>query len=403
MGTTMSHTLEIDGWTWHVSDPGKITPWFGDRERLRRECAVKGGELRDVFRVEVGGAGHYVKYHHPDSLFQKVRSGLAPKAKKEFATARRLLALGLPVVYPVGWGSRGSRSMLLTREVPGAISAREYWFATAERNPVLRKRFLEAFAALLRQMIDAKIHHPDFHLGNLLVTANRKECRFTLVDVYGVTVGEPLDDEERLAMLRIVGALRGELRRGEAIEFFRLHKFAVSYQAADDLWQKILVAEARQMEHLWPKRRRQILAGNPKYCHTMDILGREWRIRRGLDGEWAVSLSQAEEMDWQRPEFEVRHLSPAAAEALWLTSFRLGFHRIHHPQVVAWIVADEGNEDILLLERLDDPVVVEGGKREEFMGALHAAGIRILDHLGSVVNHGGRPALRNPAEARFSS
>lgn len=399
----MSRKIEMDGWTWHVSDPGKITSWFGDRERLRRECAVKGSDLRDVFRVEIGGVGHYVKYHHPDSLFQQMRSGLAPKAKNEFATARRLAALGLPVATPVGWGSRGSRSMLLTQEVPQAVPAREYWFGTAERNATLRKHFLDAFADLLQQMLAARIHHPDLHLGNLLVTANRKECRFTLVDVYGVTVGKPLDDEERFAMLRIVGALRGELHRGEAIEFFRLHKLAVSYQAADELWQRILVAEARQMERLWPKRRRQILAGNPKYVHTLDILGREWHIRQGLNGQLAISPTDAEETDWLHPEYEIRRLSPEAAEALWLASFRLGFHRIHHPQVLAWIAADEGDEDILLLERLDDPVVVEGGRRDEFSATLHAAGIRIPDHLGSVVNHDGRPALRNPAEAKFSS
>lgn len=399
----MVRNFEIDGWIWHGVDADLVAPWFADRERLRRECAVKGSELRDVFRVEMAGKGYFVKYHHPDTLFQQVRSGIAPKAKKEFDTAHRLLAAGIPVAAPVGWGSCGSRSMLLTREVPGAQSARAYWFGLEAAREDVRKRFLAALGAFLGKLLAAHVQHPDFHLGNLLVSADRRRCRLTLVDVYGVTLGDALDEEACFAMLRILGALRGEMRRAEVIEFLRLHALAPTYPAASELWHRILVAEARQMERLWPKRRRQILAGSTKYLATVDILGCPWRIRRGLDSQPLVGVAEAEEMDWRHLRYDVRRLAPDAAEALWLTSFRLAFHRVHHPRAVAWIAGGDDGSDIVLTEHLDDPVVVEGRLREEFLEGLKMAGIRIPEGLGTVVTHVGRPALRDPAMAEFAS
>lgn len=395
--------FEIDGWTWRSADQRLVAPWFADRERLRRDHSVKGGKLRDVFRVEVDGAGYYVKYHHPDSMFQKMRSGLAPKAKKEFDVARRLDALGIPVVAPVGWGCCGSRSMLLTREAEGAVSARAYWFGTAAEKSGPRQRFLAALGLLLQQLLNAHLYHPDLHLGNLLVTVDRRSCRLTLVDVYGVTVGNPFGANQRFAMLRIVGALRGELSRGEAIEFFRLHGFAPTFPAAADLWRKITVAEARSMELLWPKRRRKILACHPKYAQMTEIMGRAWRIRRGFDGQLAISPEAAEAIDWKHPQFEVRRLSAADAEALWLASFRLSAHRLPHARVLAWISEEETDEEIVLLERLDDPVVAEGSRRQELNDALRDAGIKIPGALGDIVLRHGRACLRDPARTEFAT
>lgn len=397
----MTRTFKIDGWTWHRVEPRLVMPWFADRERLRQENAVKGNELRDVFRVEIEGVGYYVKYHHPDSFLQRVRSGLVSKAKQEFNTARRLGQLGIPVAEPVGWGGRGSRSMLLTREVSGTMSAREYWFGPTGSKATARKHFLNELGLLLKRLLAENIYHPDFHLGNLLVAAARRTCQLTLVDVYGVTMSEPLDEKQRFAMLRMVGALRGELSRSEAIEFLRLHGLAASYRAADELWQKILMAEAAQMEHLWPKRRRKILAGHPKYAELIEIMGREWRIRRDLDGQLMLSPTQAEALDWRKSPYEVRHLSAAEAERQWLMSFRLSFHRLAHPQVCAWITADEEAEEILLIQRLDEPVVAEGVRRQELMDALHLAKVQIPEQLGNLVLHRGRAGLRDVALAEF--
>jgi len=400
----MARTFEMDGWTWHGVDAAMVQPWFADRERLRRTCAVKGSDLRDVFRVEVAGKGYFVKYHHPGGIFQQVRSGLVPKAKKEFDTARRLLVAGIPVAEPVGWGSSGSRSMLLTREVAHAQSARAYWFGQAAGREDLRKRFLAALGELLGELLEAHVRHPDFHLGNLLVSADRRRCRLTLVDVYGVALGDSLDEEGRFAMLRILGALRGEMRRPEVIEFLRIHRLATTYPAASALWQRILLAEARQMERLWPKRRGQILAGNLKYVERIEIHGHPWRIRRGLDGRPMIAPAETGEMGLRHLRHDLRHLSPAEAEALWLASFRLDFLRIPHPRVVAWgSGADGGGQDIVLLEPLDDPVVVEGRPREEFMAALRLASVHIPECLGAVVRQAGRPALRDPALAEFAS
>jgi len=400
-GEAMTRHFKIDGWTWHEADRRLVEPWFARREELRRECSIKGSDLRDVFRVAAAGNGYYVKYHHPDSLFQQVRSGLIPKARREFEAARRLAALDLPVVAPVGWGYRGSRSMLLTRECPDAIPAREFWFGPQGARPGWRKRFLAELGGLLRRLFDAQVAHPDLHLGNLLVTADRKGCRLTLVDVYGVIIGEPLDQDQRLAMLSIVAALRGELSRPAAIEFFRLHGLAPSFRAANDLWQRLLTVEARRMEHLWPKRRRKLLACHPRYARLTEILGREWRIAMGLDGQPLLSLEQAENLDWRRPPCEIRKLSAPEAERLWLASFRLTCHRIHHPRVLAWLSADEG-EEILLVERLEDPVVAEGARRQELLDYLALAGIQIPDSLGSVVISRDRVCLRDAASAEFA-
>ena len=65
---------KIDNWEWIIDDPEILEPWFADFKIHSETASIKSNAQRDVFIVESGGKTYYVKYSHPGSFLQKIRS-----------------------------------------------------------------------------------------------------------------------------------------------------------------------------------------------------------------------------------------------------------------------------------------------------------------------------------------
>ena len=88
--------------------------------------------------------------------------------------------------------------------------------------------------------------------------------KFALVDVYGVRKAFLFDRFQLFRMERILMELRQALDRGTMLRL--LSREGVS--APETFYLRALRREARRLFHEWPRRRRQILAGYPKFTRA---------------------------------------------------------------------------------------------------------------------------------------
>jgi len=176
-------------------DNSSLTWRFNPDEPLDAETAcrfvgspdralVKRNPRRSVWRTAVAGDTAYVKEFRSNGLVDSVleRLGRNP-AEREWNLLMRLWKWShdhrpgrLVCPVPLAVGAGGDRSILITREVPDALSLGDYLSGPFARlDPQRRRRVLpELGAALARAMevlVGAEVSSPDLHPGNFLVTA----------------------------------------------------------------------------------------------------------------------------------------------------------------------------------------------------------------------------------------
>jgi tRNA A-37 threonylcarbamoyl transferase component Bud32 len=95
------------------------------------------------------------------------------KARREFENYAVLAGLGIATAERIAFGEirdrlfRVRRSVLVTRQVPGAQPWREAW---AESSPPQRRALLQQLAEMTRRIHAAGFYHYDLYFRNLLVT-----------------------------------------------------------------------------------------------------------------------------------------------------------------------------------------------------------------------------------------
>ncbi len=366
--------IRINGWDWSITDPAILEPWFHSWKQFAKKNMVKSSRVRAVFKVENNGAVYYVKYNYPVSLTSRIRSSIVPKSRSEFNSAGLLQEHGIPSIDICGWAKRGSESMLVTREVEHSVSARSYWFSGACADRDLRENFLDSFAGFLRRMISSGFYHPDFHLGNIMF--KKDDMSFILVDPYGVEKKKKLLDSQFFRMIRIVGAFRGEISDREAGELLLKARLAKDFKEADEIWYNILRAEADEVEKLWDKRKAQILTGKGKYCRVFkSCLGQGLSIRNSMDGQAMIDNRLLMDEGFDK-EYENDRMPEKDAEAVWLKSFKLQFHRLAHRMPLAWIKIND-SESILVFSRNMKFSSVKDESVGESLKRCRTAGIKL--------------------------
>ncbi len=375
-----------NGWEWYLEDPSILAPWFHSWKQIAKKNMVKSSRVRAVFKVEAGKAVYYVKYNYPVSLTSKIHSSFISKSKSEFNSSRLLDKQGVSVVEACGWGRRGTESMLITRELGDSANARTFWFSVEHMYSPVKKAFLDSFSDFLRNFMSSSFYHPDFHLGNLMI--NKTDMNFVLVDTHGVEKKKTLRDSQYFRMARIVGALRGEITDMEACDLILKSGLAKDFAAADALWYRILAAEAAEIEKLWNKREKQIIAGTGRYCRVFKTAeGHGISIRNSISGNSLVDRKVYLRGKLEETYDQVK-LNGAEAKGLWLTSFRLQFHRIPHRMPIAWIRKDN-DENVLLYRKSNPGYIRKIEKIGEFLKRCRVAGIR-HDISGKLAEyHGG--------------
>lgn len=240
-------------WTWEFATAATAAELGTHPELLLKTATpVKANPVRKVFRTKE----FYLKFD--------CRPG--NRLAREWRSAALLAARRIPMVEHLAWGRSSQGELLITRALPDAEQAGTYFFRQCLRNGVPAEVFAEALAEFARQIIGSGLFHPDFHCGNVLYLPERNQ--FALVDVYGVRRATMFDHFRYYRMERILMELREAFDRAHLLLLLAIE----GVSAPESFYRKALHREARYLFHEWSKRKRQILAGYPKFTRAEESL-----------------------------------------------------------------------------------------------------------------------------------
>lgn len=189
----------------------------------------------------------------------------AARFHREWKSAELLRANGIPVVEYLACGDSPNGGCLITRALPDSESVADYYWSRFVRDGEDPSKFLGRFAQFVRQILESGLFHPDFHIGNILY--DRKNKAFVMVDAMGIRKASPCDRLFRgYRMRRIVMELREPLDRDRMLRLIE----ACGISDPELFYDRALDREADALWREWPKRRRQILAGYPKFTRRID-------------------------------------------------------------------------------------------------------------------------------------
>lgn len=366
----------IDNWVWDIDDPSLLESWFGDFKSVAKRDMVKSNSQRDVFTIIYKKQKYFVKYSHPTSIFQKIRSSLSPKLLSEYNSSKLVEDAALSIAKAVGVGYRGNESMLITKAVDGAINGRSFWFSkfiemhavtsdSDDKEKVsiekLKEDFLDSFARFLKRFIAANLYHHDFHLGNLMVSEGQgsgessNAILITMIDPYGIEKVNTLTEEKLFQMLCIVGALRGELTDEDGGVLIQKVLPSLSIDDANQKWLDIVEAERKKTVKLWEKRQGRILT-DVRYSQLFEREFGSIRIRKDfayklqLDEDLVIDLFKKYSVNSDiNGIYSIIKLDKDDAKSRWVKSFELEFHRLPQKMPLAWIVDRDGCHYFILI------------------------------------------------------
>lgn len=272
---------------------------------------VKQNPKRKVYRLRCPeGREMYLKLFagqaFPQSLFRFY-------AQQEYQAARRLESLGLPVIHYLAWGRLHRGGFSLSEGVSEAVSLRQYCFETLVHQPDLQFELADRLSDVIRLMIRNRIRHPDFHLGNILLS--RSSGNLYLADPWGVRPVWFLRESDRLnaclPWVELSGTLSDELV---------LPGIVNSDLARDTASAKILFEAAHARREQFFARHRakfdaRILSGRSKFATEVTLPEGRCAFRHT---EWYAPPAKFElDPAWRREEFATEE----ASRGIWLGSF----------------------------------------------------------------------------------
>ncbi len=364
------HGITINSWQWHLRDEAvlpvceKISNGnFNDFHK------VKANKVRVVFSTVSPDIHCFIKHEFPDGFIRSIRNSFSPRSEREFESALMFEGASVPVVNYAGWGNKGSECVLLSRTLENASNAHSIWFDSASLYPATREAYIRSFSRFLKLFLSSRIFHPDFHLGNLMVKNDLSE--FCIVDPYGAALkSSGLTQEQKFELYKIVGAMRGELSFYDAATVLISAGMETYIDAAITLWEKIIRAEAQEMENLWEKRKDQVLSGNSKYCLKNTRGENTYYVRKSMSG-----IPVFNSKDASAGAYESIETTFEEGEKLWLQSFRLQFHRIPHKMPLGMKVEPSGRSKVYFRKEDRLNTCFESGKFDELMHVCTLSGI----------------------------
>jgi len=272
---------------------------------------VKQNPKRKVYRLSCpDGREMYLKLFAGQSFPQSV---FRFYAQQEYQAARRLESLGLPVIRYLAWGRLDRGGFSLSEGVPEAVSLRQYCFETLIHRPELQAEFADRLAGVVRPLMRNRIRHPDFHLGNILLS--RSSGKLFLADPWGVRPVWFLRASDRLdaslPWVELSGTLPDEL----------VLSGMVSSELARDSASAAALLEAAhaRRERFFARHREKfnarILSGHSKFATEVTLPEGRCAFRHT---EWFAPPAKFElDPAWRRVAYE----SEEASRDIWLDSF----------------------------------------------------------------------------------
>lgn len=331
--------LHSGKWTWHISDPRALDGWFDQYPRLEKLNSVKNNPARSVFTAaDSRGNRYYVKHDSPPIHgWAAIKARFRSKTRAEFNAAQLLDSLSIPCVNYLGWAKCGQQGMLISKAIPDAVNAKNWWFSTPD--PASRANFLIKLRDLVSLFAVNQLRHPDFHLGNILVIPDSKQL--LIVDPYGISQKNHLSKTQRLELCKIFVDLRGDLHNSLAESLPLLAKLAKSPQESAAMWNHALKLEINEISRNWPRRRQQILQGNSKFSSTFMDGDRVIHLRHHICYSPMFSSPDDPALRLLIP----KELPTGEAQKLWLESFRTQLFQLRHdsPVPLAWQVRGDNS------------------------------------------------------------
>lgn len=249
---------------------------------------VKDRPYRQIWRLEIGGRGYYLKFYPCDSGRLK-RMFLGSPALREFTRLQKLQKAGVPAprVISALSGFRINESIgdavLMDAIEPGVTLDRHFnELELAGRADPQRREIAKQILEIIQRLAKARLGHSDLHLGNFLLSNGK----VYLLDGYAVrTRGMRVSD-----LLGLGNSVRRYATKTELLRTW--------VELGGD---RLPSAENRTARGYWAKEMSRIYDNN---AYIGRLRGGEWKgyffKKRKYPAPWSlVSRLEITEADWQ--------------------------------------------------------------------------------------------------------
>ncbi|MPZ75721.1 MAG: hypothetical protein GEU77_04295 [Deltaproteobacteria bacterium] len=215
-----------------ISDPDRL---FTGKECLIVKDQKKIKVARIPLEVSEGVCRIYVKRYNVFSVRSRlvsllVQSGAvrALRGAKILKNAGIATAKSVAVVEFRRWGMV-SKSFYLTEEIIGGKTADAYWCNDLTPAPGStgfgrRRRFIKGLALVFQELHRCGVYHNDLKDANIIVTAEKDNESFYLLDIEGVRRYSELSHRRRIKnLVQLYRTLGHFLRRTEKLYFLKIY------------------------------------------------------------------------------------------------------------------------------------------------------------------------------------
>lgn len=230
--------------------------------------------------------------------------------QKEYLAAMNLEKLNLPVIRYLGWGHLSFGGYCISEGVPDSFSVRQYFFETLVHHPEQQSDFLLKLTNLICKMAEQKIHHPDFHIGNILYSLS--EEKLYLPDPWGICQKKTF---QRIDLCTPFLELRENISEQELIHAIQFAGLANDETQALQLFHEALSFRIKKTEHDYEKLKNRILSGHSKFATEIELPEGKCSFRHT---PWYAPPSSFElDPSWKKQTFT----SIQGSEKIWVDSF----------------------------------------------------------------------------------
>jgi hypothetical protein len=390
----------VKSWSCETIDKRIITDILEKIKYISKDKVIRHNKNRTVYRLKVCGKYYFVKMIHPKLLRHKIREIFwFNKSYLEYKSANFLKNVGLDVVKVVGWGKKGYRNFLVTEDAGSHITnARDFWLKTAKNNTYVRREFLNSFSYFLRKCIYANFRHPDFHLGNILLSITKDDMKFIFVDPAGVKFKTRKMDlvKQGIAEL-LISFIMKELSIEESVKLLLDSNIIRDRSEFDDIWLKLRKFNVTWVNGLWKKRRKRVLSKESRFSlREKDSQGNRWYLRKDYFGKVILS-DETLDIDHLTKKYSYEILSYKGARQKWLLSYYMQFQSIAHVMPIVLYISHNKQESILLYEpySADPPASILPQEIDRLKKLCKTAAIKVgsKSYEDCIVFKGGMPLL----------
>jgi len=283
MAKSIPELPDLNQVTWHPAEtaPEDVVQRLGSCRPAGR-LRVKHNRRRSVYRfVPSAGPSLFLKHDHPSNPRDLLKGLWRLKAEREFKSAQALVDAGIATAEPVAWGRKGVDTFLVTAEIPDIEEFLPAWQAVSDKADE-RTSFIDTLSDFLAGLIEAGVHHPDMHAGNVVVHQAETGPVFYLRDVYGVSISSTMGSSRVFSMLYWLNGWARGLSCAEVERFLAPIATAAGIAGAASVWKLLLAGARKASASRWRGLRHRLLHNGSIYTGHA-IQGGKWLVKNGTE------------------------------------------------------------------------------------------------------------------------